>query len=389
MSDQNKETNKKTFAIKKALNKGKLTKFWFFPLSSLIGILLFANSASASTNRIDFGPNTWLEMGAGIRFDWESFEDSAPSGDDFSDDFAINRADLFFSGRANRFLKFTLNTTYNSASDDFDIREGVIRYEQSEALNIWAGRFMVPTDLSSLSTAFHQTRWTPVVGPFLRDEGVALWGNLDSGRFQYKLGVFDGFEITVPADAKEFALVAGRLRVNFWDSVSGYYTQSTYYGEKKILSAGVSIEYQKDAFAGPGPFPEVGDFTGVSADILLETNTSDGLVLTAQGTAFSYDTDDIPAIFPQTDGFEIMLAVMLQPLDGDSLGGRIQPTLSVQSNENDLDFVEEIDRLEIGLNYVMLGHDAKLSAAVANHDVTTAVGSGDFLSFVAGVQLMF
>lgn len=353
-----------------------------------INLLLFAHSALAAGNRINFGADAWLEAGAGIRFDWTSIEDAAPNADDFSDDFTLDRADIFISGRANRFLEFTLNTTYNSITEDFEVREGIIRYEHSDTLNIWAGRFMVPTDLSSLSTAFYQTRWFPVLGAFQRDEGVALWGSLDEGSFQYSLGVFDGFEIDSPADAEESSLFAGRFRVNFWDPVSGYYTQSTYYGQKNILSVGVSVEFQSDAFKGPGPLGEVGDFQGVSADVLLEKAINDGMVLTVQGTAFSYDTDDIDGVFPQSDGFEIMGAVLLPVLSGDSVGGRVQPTVSLQSLELDVSDIE-IDRIEFGINYIMLGHDTKLSAAFANSDIDTPAGSDDFISFLAGVQLIF
>lgn len=353
-----------------------------------INLLLFAHSALAAGNRINFGADAWLEAGAGIRFDWTSIEDAAPNADDFSDDFTLDRADIFISGRANRFLEFTLNTTYSSITEDFEVREGIIRYEHSEILNIWAGRFMVPTDLSSLSTVFYQTRWFPVLGAFQRDEGVALWGSLDEGSFQYSLGVFDGFEIDSPADAEESSLFAGRFRVNFWDPVSGYYTQSTYYGQKNILSVGVSVEFQNDAFVGPGPLFEVGDFQGVSADVLLEKAINDGMVLTVQGTAFSYDTDDIDGVFPQSDGFEIMGAVLLPVLSGDSVGGRVQPTVSLQSLELDVSDIE-IDRIEFGINYIMLGHDTKLSAAFANSDVDTPAGSDDFISFLAGVQLIF
>jgi len=358
----------------------------FIRAALFINLLLFAHSALAAGNRINFGADTWLEAGAGIRFDWTSIEDAAPNADDFSDDFTLDRADIFISGRANRFLEFTLNTTYNSITEDFEVREGIIRYEHSDTLNIWAGRFMVPTDLSSLSTVFYQTRWFPVLGAFQRDEGVALWGSLDEGSFQYSLGVFDGFEIDPPADAEESPLFAGRFRVNFWDPVSGYYTQSTYYGEKNILSVGVSAEFQSDAFEGL--LGEVGDFQGVSADVLLEKAIDDGMVLTVQGTAFSYDTDDIDGVFPQSDGFEIMGAVLLPVLSGDSVGGRVQPTVSLQSLELDVSDIE-IDRIEFGINYIMLGHDTKLSAAFANSDIDTPAGSDDFISFLAGVQLIF
>ncbi len=352
------------------------------------GLFLYLHSAHAASNRINFGTDGWVEVGAGLRFDWISVEDGAPSGDDFSDDFFLDRADIFISGRANRLLEFTLNTTYSSFTDEFDLREGIIRFEHSDTLNIWAGRFMVPSDLSSLSTVFYQTSWFPVLGAFQRDEGLAVWGSLDQGRFQYKVGVFDGFEIDTAADAEESSLFAGRFRINFWDPVSGYYTQSTYYGQKKMLSAGVSVVFQQDAFAGPGPFFEVGDFEGISADILLETSGDDGTVFTFQGTVFSYDTDDVDGEFPQSDGFEILGALLLPTLNGDSLGGRVQPAVSLQSVELDLPDIE-IDRIEFGVNYILLGHDTKLSAAFANSDVDTPAGSDDFLSFLAGVQLMF
>ena len=368
--------------------KRSITSFILF-----LGLLAIAHTSLASSKRINLGTDSWVEVGAGLRFDWAAVEDGAPNGDDYSDDFTMNRADVFISGRANRFLEFTLNTTYDSISEDFDLREGIIRFEHSDTLNIWAGRFMVPTDLSSLSTVFHQTRWFPVSGAFLRDEGVAIWGGLDQGRFQYKAGVFDGFEVASGYDAEDLSMLAGRFRINFWDPISGYYTQSTYYGEKNILSAGVSVELQRDAFAeGIGPLEEVGDFQGVSADVLYEAAASTGLVITFQATAYSYDTDDITITststeLAQSSGFELMGAVLLQQQNGDSLGGRIQPTISLQSYDLDLSD-EDGTRLEFGVKYIQPSHDAKVSAAFASNDVDTATGSEDFISFMAGVQLM-
>jgi len=350
-----------------------------------LGLLVIAQTSVASSNRINFGADSWVEIGAGLRFDWVAVEDGAPNGDDFSDDFAVDRADIFISGRANRYLEFTLNTTYNSFSEDFELREGIIRFEHSDTLNIWAGRFMVPSDLSSLSTVFHQTRWFPVLGAFQRDEGIAVWGGLDSGRFQYKVGVFDGYDVPFGADAEEGSLLAGRFSINFLDPILGYYTQSTYYGEKNILSAGASVELQKDAFTNG---IDVGDLQMVSADVLYEAALSSGMVATLQATAFTHDTDDIiSAEFSQSKGFEMLGAVLLQPLNGDTLGGKIQPTLSLQSFELDL-LDLEITRIEFGANYILLNHDAKVSAAFANSDVDTALGSDDFISFLVGAQLM-
>jgi len=56
------------------------------------------------------------------------------------------------------------------------------------------------------------------------------------GILKVQVGAFDGESLNSAVADKSRLLTAGRLTLDFWDLEPGYYFNSTYYGEKDLLS---------------------------------------------------------------------------------------------------------------------------------------------------------
>jgi hypothetical protein len=83
--------------------------------------------------------------------------------------------------------------------------------------------------------------------PVGRDVGVQLRGLVLNGMLEYRAGMFQG--IRVPATATEIASrnffrLTGRVQVNLLDAETGYFYAGSYLGAKRILSFGLSGDFQ-------------------------------------------------------------------------------------------------------------------------------------------------
>ena len=179
-------------------------------------------------------------------------------------------------------------------------------------------------------------------------------------------------------------LYAGRLTFNFWDPEPGYYNSSTYYGAKDVLALGVVVMTQSN---GAGTVATPGDFTGWNVDALLEKKLGNGGVGTLEAAYYDYDLDNVDDSvaaggggLTQGDGFLISGAYLCPKKIGP---GRFQPHIRFQSF--DQDGVGETDRTDIGFNYVIDGHNARISVIYADTDNPGI--TPDANTFKIGIQL--
>ena len=77
--------------------------------------------------------------------------------------------------------------------------DAIGRFEFNQYVNIWAGRFLPPSDRANLYGPYYANDWTPYADGVAdyypnvaigRDNGVAYWG--DFGLAKVQLGLFDG-----------------------------------------------------------------------------------------------------------------------------------------------------------------------------------------------------
>jgi hypothetical protein len=163
---------------------------------------------------------------------------------------------LYLSGSVTDTIKLTFDTEYDGSTNQVGVLDAIGRFEYSDKLNIWAGRFLEPSDRANLAGPYYANNWAPFADgvadfyPFVktgRDNGAAYWGQF--GMLKVQAGFFDGGSLNSAVSNRSRLLYAGRAMLDFWDPEPGYYLNSTYYGEKDVLSVGLAAQSQDDRAA--------------------------------------------------------------------------------------------------------------------------------------------
>ena len=188
-------------------------------------------------------------------------------------------------------------------------------------------------------------------------------------------------------------LYSGRVAYNFLNQEAnpGYYTSSTYFGGLgDVLTIGLSYQFQKD---GTGTATSPGDFEAVIVDALFEKVLGDQGVLTLEGEykLFSADVTAAamadPTCFCLFDGDAFFVtAAYLFPQE---IGiGRLQPYFRYTENMPDFDGMDDSDLSEVGVNYIISGHNLRLNANFTTGDANLTGFAGPKVDgFSIGVQI--
>lgn len=237
-----------------------------------------------------------VSVGAGVRTSFTNTDVSGGSAGDASD-FTVNSVRLYLSGAATDTVKFTFNTEYNSSTQDVIVMDAIARFEYSPEFNVWAGRFLPPSDRSNLYGPYYANHWgvymdgvqdgyaNTAVG---RDNGVAYWG--DFGGLKVSAGLFDVPSTSAGSGDAKKVIMAGRLQYDFWDKEPGYWLNSTYYGEKDLLAIGVAGQ-------------TAGGDTSYNLDFLLEKKLGNAGVFTIESEYAKYEgLTSIPGPGSKSDG---------------------------------------------------------------------------------------
>jgi hypothetical protein len=172
--------------------------------------------------------------------------------------FALDTIRLYVNGSITDQIKLTFNTEYTGTgsgpgANKVEVMDAIGRFEFSDMFNIWAGRFLPPSDRANLYGPYYANDWAPYADGVAdyypnvavgRDNGIAYWG--DFSILKVQVGLFDGESLgssTAVQDPSKI-VAAGRLTVDFWDKEKGYYFNGTYYGDKDILALGAAAQSQ-------------------------------------------------------------------------------------------------------------------------------------------------
>jgi hypothetical protein len=360
-----------------------------------------AGKAEASAT-INFGDDQSISIGLGMRDSFTSAEHGAPDGSR-SADFSLDSLRLYVNASLNKYIKGTFDT--ERASDGtIEVLDGYARFEFMDEINIWVGRMLPPSDRSNLDGPYYLSSWLypGVVSQYPakfagRDDGATIWGKLWDKKIVYSAGVFEGHNrIAGASNEGDNLLYAGRIAINFWDPEDdpAYYTSSTYYGSADILTLAAVIQYEKD---GVGTAARKGDYTGFNIDGLFEKKVLEGGAVTLEGAYYHYDTDGVADVAPnfagagstdnvgglaQGDAYLVSGAFLIPGKVG---WGKFQPFARFQEFDADLTKTTA-KQYDFGLNYVIDGHNARVSATYAIDQFT---GTSDSNKFVLGLQVQF
>jgi hypothetical protein len=323
----------------------------------------------------------------GLRTSFNTVEDAAPNNSSWSKDFSLDSFRFYMSGQILEPVTFEFNTDYDGAGTSERIRvlDAVLKFHFSDYLGVWAGRFLPPSDRSNLSGLYFLNSWDfPFVQKYPaifagRDNGAAIWGQVGGGQFKYQLGAFEGRgDTTGGPNQSDELLYAGRLTLNLWDPEPGYYNSSTYYGAMNVLAIGLVGMVQNDS-VGTASTP--GRFGGWNLDLLAERNLGNLGVATIEGAYYNYDNEGVAA---EGQGYFALASYLLpNKMGAGKFQGQLQPLVRYQGFQNKGPSIGHQDRLDIGLSYILNGHNARMTV---NYAIDDPASGPDKDIFTIGLQ---
>jgi len=282
--------------------------------------------------------------------------------------------------------------------------DAIGKFEFDEKFNIWVGRMLLPSERGELNGPFYHATYDGFRTPFFpadqsgnfnngaglygRDNAATFWGKFHpfGTHVLYAVAVSQGLRGAGPNTGNSL-MYTGRLQWNLLNDEKnpGYYTSGTYYGTAgDILAIAGSVQHQKDG-AGASPIAGTGihksDFTALSVDLLFEKLLPNNMgVFTfngefkrffanyGQGTANDAAPVTGAGLIPLTGGsgcFCIfnghswsVYGLWLIPQE---IGiGRFQPYVRYTSVSPI--YGNNRNEWEPGINYVISGHNARISA---------------------------
>lgn len=344
--------------------------------------------------------DSYLTLGMAMQSSYTSAENGAPDGRSRSKDFSLDSVRLLTSGQITKQIGGMINFE-RGADDTMRTLDAIAIFTLADGVNLWMGRLLTPSDRPNLAGTYFANAWGyPAVAsrtPFAfggRDDGAVLWGNVAGGKLLYVVGAFQGKNRAAGlSNASDELLYAARLAYSFLDAETGYYGTSSYFGEKDIFTVGLSFQSQKDAV---GTALNRGDYRQVAVDALFERKLAGQGVLTLEGAYYDYDTDGVADVLP-TDALcssvnncggavqgDAVLATAAYLIPTQVGIGRFQPYVRYQ--RFDPDAAARTRQWDLGVTYVMAGHNARVSAAYSSSETGNA-GSTD--RFIFGVQLIY
>jgi hypothetical protein len=326
-----------------------------------------------------------ISVGAGMR---ASFETEKTDGGKSTDDFDLDSMRLYINGSVTNNIKFTFNTEYTgdtggSDENKIEVLDAIARFEFSDELNIWAGRFLPPSDRANLHGPYYSNEWSSYIDGVQdgyasiavgRDDGVAYWGQFLNDMISVDAGAF-----SIPSTFGTANIVwAERLQVDLWDPEKGYYVNGTYYGDKDVLAIAVAGQ-------------QLAKKNAEDVDFLMEKKLGDAGMISVQGEFAKYEFGGyngsksdggfglVSYLFPQVIGigkFEILAKYAkttydFEDAEGDYLGSVGQKT----------------DIAELG--YIIKGFNARLSLFYnkVQFDANNFADLKSYRLFGVGVQL--
>jgi hypothetical protein len=357
----------------------------------------------------------WISIGMGIRTSFNSQEGASPSGH-YSNDFKVDNARIYINGSIHKYVKFTFNTdcfncgvggggTQFAGNSNIGLIDAIGKFEFDEKFNIWFGRTLMPSERGELNGPFYHATYDGFRTPFFpadqsgnfpsgavgnngpgapgngqgglygRDNGAVFFGKFHpfGTHLLYAAAVSTG--VRGGPNSGGSLMYTGRLQWNLLNDEDnpGYYTSGTYYGTAgDIVAIAGNVQHQKD---GAGSANNIlgatntgtSDFTGVSVDLLIEKLLPNNMgVFTFNGEFKRFFANYGAASAANgTDSFRVFngdsWSVYGLYLIPQQVGiGRFQPYVRFVSIDPRYSALRQ--EFEYGVNYIISGHNARISA---------------------------
>lgn len=363
--------------------------------SAVTAAIMLPTMAAHAGGTISFGEDKSVSVGFGMRTGFETTESGAPNGTSRSQNFGLESARIYLSGSLNKYIKGMFNTEKSIGGQGFQAIDANVQFEIMPELTIWAGRFISPSDRANLAGPYYSLGggyWSSIAsrygfngGYIGRDDGVAAVGQVFDGKLSYSVGAFEGNTAFQIAPVKQGVksgsdklMYAGRLQYDFWDAEPGYYGTGNYLGAKDILAIGLAGRTQT---GGSYSTTQVGDYNSYSVDFLLEKKLTTGAV-SLEAAYYDYDTDNV-FLGEQGKAYSAGAGYIFnQPVGW----GRMQPFVRYQQFDSDALVFTDTKKYDLGVNYIIEGYNAQITAVYSEKKVTTV---SSINAFNVALQLQF
>jgi hypothetical protein len=317
---------------------------------ALIGTTALA--APLSQAMADDSAQPPITIGAGLRTD---FEYTDPTGGKKTDDFNLDSIRLYINGHVMDHVSFMFNTEYEGSpptgNNAVQVLDAVAQLSWGDEINIWAGRFLPPSDRANLYGPYYANQWAVYRDGVQdgypstfqgRDNGVMYWGQF--GIVKVAVGAFD-----VPSTVGTSNVVSSaRVMVDLWDKEAGYYLNGTYYGDKDLLAIGIDGQSEDGNKA-------------YSADFLMEKKLPNFGVVDVESEYAKYDHFGGYA-GDTSDGYYVLGSYMFPQVVGI---GRFQPLVKYAHANYTFDTgpspTDTQKTVDVELNYIIKQFNARVS----------------------------
>lgn len=258
---------------------------------------------------IPFNDESYLTVSYSLQMWAQNRGYTSPTDSGSTTDFFMRRNRLTFSGQVNDYVGFysQLEAGNDGKGGNVDksvyYRDSYITLDYTDSVRFIVGRFKNTFSRENLEGCLEpltmdRAEWlayTPWGGT--RDTGVAVWGNLAEGMFQYRLMTSNGREgDNLP---RKNPRITARIHLSLLEPETEYGYLGTYLGTKKVLTIGIASDTQKEVAYGDflsRSLPQ--DYNATTVDFFYEQAFSSG-TYTLSGATMSYKTGDaINALSP-------------------------------------------------------------------------------------------
>src|SRR5579863_2580244 len=247
--------------------------------------------------------------------------------------------ELHTGGKITKNIGVTLDMNANMANyaaggNPVSVLDAIVSFDFIPEFHLWGGHLLVPIDRPNSSGPFFMLPWNypgfltvgattvvaaPIEGPTGRNNGAVIWGDIQGGMLTYLAGVFDNGNPPNGTPGSS-PLWSGRLRLALWDPEPGFWGNSSYFGDKDILSFSVGGQYEAHgSTTATGGDKAWAEFT---VDGLLEKKLPGGAFFTGEAAYYLNNVND-----GAVSNSLFVLAAYATPLIG---VGHIQPLVRYQ-----------------------------------------------------------
>ena len=287
------------------------------------------------------------------------------SGDSSVQGFDLGSMRLYVNGTITDQIKLTFDTEYTgtgsgAGANKIGVLDGIARFEFSNQVNFWVGRFLPPSDRANLYGPYFANDWAPYVDGVAdyypdvfvgRDDGLAYWGQF--GIVKVQLGAFDGESLNSAVPDPSRVLGAARVMIDLWDPEPGYYLNGTYYGDKNVLAFGASGQTQDSR-------------TTATLDGLMERKLGNLGVLDIES---EYMKDNRLTAADGSNGWYALASYLFPQVVGI---GKIQPLVRFGDKKYD-EIDHHLRTTEVDLNYVIKEFNARVGLYYLHQSAPTSL----------------